>query len=56
MNWGQFKQEVDEAILKKLGAGFDENSVEVEWIDVGSYNVSEIEIVKYDDCHVLRVT
>ena len=55
MNWGQFKQEVDEVLLKKLGAGFDENSVEVDWIDVG-FDVNEIEILTHEDRHNLRVT
>lgn len=48
MNWGQFKQLVDEKIIEELGAGFDENNIEIDWIDISCFFNADVTIDKSD--------
>jgi hypothetical protein len=56
MNWDEVKQKIDDAITEQLGAGFNAQDVEIDWIDIHYY--SEISVVLFDSNGVktLRVT
>jgi len=57
MNWGEFKQKVDEKITEELGAGFDESRICIDWIDISNWSTVDINIHKHDDDYItIQVT
>ena len=48
MDWFKFKQRVDEKITEELGEDFDHELIEIDWIDISSYQ-GEVIIIKHHD-------
>jgi hypothetical protein len=55
MNWDEVKMQIDDAITEQLGAGFNAQDVEIDWIDF-SADITNIEINEDFGVITLRIT
>ena len=54
MNWGDVKKQIDEVLAIELGDDVD--VAEVDYIDISTFGITDIEIVAVNTMPHLRVT